>query len=385
MAVEASRGSQDEETFIEALRSLHEISLQLSASPDLDGLCRRAVEWGMGRLGFDRMSIWFIDPEDSDWNVGSWGTDESGRLRDERGVRVRRDPIIAPPEFYEGKLPVVVSRDLDCFDEKRRVVGRSDKALAPLWDGRRIIGELSADNLLSHKSVGTRDIELLTIYARMVAHLCSLMRTKEALASESLARKTLLLELKHRTKNSISVIASLVGMEAERVRDPDARSAFATLANRVEALGSLYSLIDVEGLTGSVDLKDYLEAIVHHVAASQGTDSRAIAVGTKIESIRVDPKKAAPLGLVLNELLTDCMKYAHPEGGPGRIEVELRLEAPEIRLLVSDDGVGLPPGFAASSSSGLGMGLILLLAQQLGGRFEIGEGTGARFSLRFPQ
>ena len=103
----------------------------------------KAVAWALENLSFDRASLWFIDRLDPRWSLGSWGTDETGQLRDERGARVLRDPYIAPAEFYEGKVPVLHYRNQVCYDEKRREVGHADKALAPLWDGNIIIGELA--------------------------------------------------------------------------------------------------------------------------------------------------------------------------------------------------------------------------------------------------
>ena len=131
------------------LRRVNDISMELSRQPDFGSLCRRAVELCITRLGFDRIGIWFLDPEDDASVVGSWGTDEAGRPRDEQGIRLPRYMKDHPKELYDGSVPyVIVSADV-VYDERENPVGRSDKAIAPLWDGAIIIGEIVADNLLS--------------------------------------------------------------------------------------------------------------------------------------------------------------------------------------------------------------------------------------------
>jgi two-component sensor histidine kinase len=384
MPASGTDAPDDSLAFAEDLRALHEIALELATSADAESLCRRAVEWGIGHLGFDRLSIWFLDPDDPDWNLGTWGTDEKGRLRDERGERVRRDPFIAPPGFYEGTIPVIVFRDAACFDDKRREVGRSDKALAPLWDGRRIIGEMSADNLFTRRPIGARAVDLLTIHARTVAHLYSLLKAKEALAAASEARLVLLGELKHRTKNSLAVIAGLIGLEAERARDAEARTVLLALGDRVEALGSLYSMLEVDGNSPDLALDDYLAAVATRLARGHGADSRGIALRLSLEPLRAESAIAAPLGLALGELVTDCLKHAFPEGRRGSVTVALRRRGKDCELEVSDDGIGLPPGFDPSQVTGLGLGLAAMLARQLHGRLETRGGKGARFILNFP-
>ncbi len=124
------------------MAALHDLSLELSLSEDVDELCRRAVVLGHRVLGFDRIAIWFVDAEDPATLIGSYGMDESGRVRDERGLRWSRSDSPLPEGFYEGKEPVYYMGSGPCFNERREVVGTAERALALLWDGRGVIGEI---------------------------------------------------------------------------------------------------------------------------------------------------------------------------------------------------------------------------------------------------
>ncbi len=182
VAVIADREALPRETYEIDLKSLHEISFELSLCQSVDDLCRDAVRLGRETLGFDRLSIWFVDRKDPRMKVGTWGIDEEGNLRDEHGIRhplVRKGAI--PPSFYKGMVPLYFGSDDVCHDHEGREVGRGSKLIAPLWDGHAFIGEFSVDNLLSQKDFSPEKREIFVIFSRVVANLISLKRAEAEL------------------------------------------------------------------------------------------------------------------------------------------------------------------------------------------------------------
>lgn len=163
------------------MAALHDLSLDLSLADDVDDLCRRAVDLGQRVLGFDRIGIWFVDSADSALLYGSFGTDEEGRIRDERGIKYRRSEESMPMGFYDGKEPVYYMGAGPCFNERHEVVGTAEKALALVWDGRKVIGEIWVDNLVTKRSIDGGSLELLVRYARIVGSLSSLKRVQAEL------------------------------------------------------------------------------------------------------------------------------------------------------------------------------------------------------------
>jgi len=365
------------------LQSLHEISLELSTLADTDALCRRAVEWALENLGFDRVSLWFLDPEDRQWSRGTWGTDESGALRDERTARVLKDELVTPEAFYQGKIAVLLARDAPCFDNHRREVGRADKAMAPLWDAKTIIGELAVDCFLTHRTIQEPELDALVLYARIVGHMYSLLRTRELLAQVSEERGTLLKELKHRTRNSLSVIAGLVALESHRSTGSEAKGKLSALEDRVEALAALYALLDRDEEPGVLRLDEYLRTVALRLAEAHGADARGVRFELDLTPVSLDAHRASSLGIAVNELLTDALKHAFPGGRPGTVWLTLAREGEGVRLEVRDDGPGLPAGFDSERSDGLGLGLVAAIARQIRGSFEWGFRAGAVFTLRF--
>ena len=170
------------------LAAMQEASIELSRLESFDDLCRQAVELGRTRLGFDRMSLWFLT-EDAELVQGSFGTDEDGNTRDERGIRSRVTPDSTVDRLLKKRIPFAAEADIPAIDAEGGIVGQATVAADALWDGEEIIGYISADNLLRHEEITAEQCELLRLYAATVGHLCSRLRAAEALrASEDQMR-----------------------------------------------------------------------------------------------------------------------------------------------------------------------------------------------------
>jgi PAS domain S-box-containing protein len=187
----ALRESEEEERrFQQRLRILIEVSNELSKAESVDSLCRRAVELGRERLGFDRLGIWFRS-DVPDVIVGSFGVDEEGNLRDERGKRVTVTEV--QRDILSQQAPsALLFVDQDLVGDSGNVVGRGIRTQAAMWDGEAVIGFISTDNLLQRRPITERDCELLNLYASTLGYLCSRKRAEEALVSERAVLRTLI-------------------------------------------------------------------------------------------------------------------------------------------------------------------------------------------------
>jgi PAS domain S-box-containing protein len=164
------------------LTTLLTLGHELSKARTPDELCRQAVELGRHRLGFERLAIWFIQRDAGDARggmVGSYGTDEQGRTRDERGQRVAMKQAMVDVLAHQHPTTIFEPK-VDLFDHHGRLVGHGTRVRATIWDGREIIGFLIADNLLSQRPIREPDRELLRLYASTLGHLCAYQRADEA-------------------------------------------------------------------------------------------------------------------------------------------------------------------------------------------------------------
>ncbi len=174
------RSEEAERNFRSRLTALHEVTVELSAAGSFDELCRRAVELGRSRLGFDRLGTWFLE-EPPNTVRGGFGTDEHGRISDERAVT---GPVAEGTLMWQAiteELPFGLIEDTELLKAEGKVVGRGTLAMASLWDGERVIGCICMDNLLQGKPVTRADGELLRLYASLLGHLCSRQKAEEEL------------------------------------------------------------------------------------------------------------------------------------------------------------------------------------------------------------
>jgi len=180
-AEQAARASREkEQLFRERLATLHAFTLELSMVRSFDDLCRRAVELGRSRLGFERLGLWFLTGKPLIAR-GSFGTDEAGGVRDESADEGPVDPDSLMGRVLAGKVRLGVARDIELRSVGDAVVGRGTVVHAALWDGRKIIGCVCTDNLLTGRPISDNQCELLGLYALTLGHLCSRQRAAEAL------------------------------------------------------------------------------------------------------------------------------------------------------------------------------------------------------------
>ncbi|WP_052954945.1 PAS domain-containing protein [Microvirga vignae] len=195
-------------------------------------------------------------------------------------------------------------------------------------------------------------------------------------------QRTLLLEVSHRVKNSLALISSLLKLQA-RSLDGAARYALEEASQRVHAVARVHDQLWRGAGTRDIDLRPFLSDMCSAVGATAPRHSTVC----RAEPAIVSADLAVPIGLFVNELLTNAYKHAYPEDQDGEVRV-LGTNLPNgyYRLEVSDAGRGLPPGFDLAESRGsLGMRVITSLAAQLGGELAAGSAEpGARFSLVFP-
>ena len=178
----------------------------------------------------------------------------------------------------------------------------------------------------------------------------------------------LLQELTHRVKNSLQFIASMVMLEARSNDSGEAKAALERVSHRITALGQLYSKLSKADTVEAVDAATYLDELCRDLIASVHKEgSTSIVLKTDIESELLPTDRAIPIGLIVNELVTNAVKYGFPGEAKGTVTVTLKRVPGELRLTVTDNGQGLDPRRA---DSGLGRKLVDGFAQQLGGQVE---------------
>jgi two-component sensor histidine kinase len=224
-------------------------------------------------------------------------------------------------------------------------------------------GVLEVDSR-SEGEFGEHDIAFLQGAANILGMAIERQRYERHLKAALDRHQVLLKEISHRVKNSLQIVSSMLHLQASTADDEGITAQLADASSRVSAVGRAYERLAYDGDVENIDLRTYLQAVC--------TDAMNASCNCKLhfdgaDGIWLYADRAISLALIVNELVTNAVKHAFPNGHEGHIFVRLvRQDANTALVSVRDDGIGLPPDFDLSMSKGLGMRIVAALAKQLG-------------------
>ncbi len=197
-------------------------------------------------------------------------------------------------------------------------------------------------------------------------------------------KEALLKEIHHRVKNNLQVVSSLLGLQSRAVLDPETRKMFQESQNRIHSMALLHESLYQSHSLSEINFPEYIRQLAAHLFNSYGVAADRIHLRTDLESLSLHLDAAVPCGLIINELVSNSLKYAFPDGRTGEIRIELRGTSDgATRLLVADDGIGLTADIDWENTRSLGLRLVRTLAQQLGAKIEVNSRAGTEVRLAF--
>jgi PAS domain S-box-containing protein len=276
--------------------------------------------------------------------------------------------LLVPPDLREEQeqiLEAVRSGPIKHYETCRR---RKDGTLVDI--ALTVSPVRNSDGQLIGVSSIARDITEGKMAERMMASL------KE--------KEVLLKEVHHRVKNNLQVISSLLNLQARHVVDPKALEMFKESQNRVRSIALFHERLYQSKDLAHVEAAEYLKNLISNLLATYGATPNAVDLRVVPDDILFGVDVAIPLGLVVNELISNALKHAFPESRRGRVRVLLRREGKDSYVLeVSDDGIGFPKELDFRCAPSLGLQLVCTLTEQLGGSIELSNSSGTTFKVAF--
>jgi two-component sensor histidine kinase len=199
-------------------------------------------------------------------------------------------------------------------------------------------------------------------------------------------KEALLKEVHHRVKNNLQVICSLLNLQTPYVRDEQDLEIFRESQGRIRSMALVHEKIYQSKDLSSLDFAEYIKNLTAELFKTYLRNGSRITLQTDIHEVRLGIDQAVPLGLLINELITNAIKHAFPERTKGQVEVSLHEPLPgAYKLIVQDDGIGLPPGLDVDHTPTLGLQIVSSLSHQLRGRAAFSTEHGTRFELTFTE
>jgi PAS domain S-box-containing protein len=208
-------------------------------------------------------------------------------------------------------------------------------------------------------------------------------RADEQIRASLREKEVLLKEIHHRVKNNLQVIASLLSLQSEHITDSQVLAMLEEMNNRVRSIAAIHEMLYGSADLSRIDFAGYLNTIARDLMSFFSDRASKVQVKVDSDPIFLDITKAAPCGLIVNELLTNCFKHAFPDNREGVITVSFRSPDEECVLEISDNGVGMPEKLDPQSATSMGLQLLGLLVEQLQGKLEIDRSSGTRFTITF--
>jgi PAS domain S-box-containing protein len=207
-------------------------------------------------------------------------------------------------------------------------------------------------------------------------------RSEEQLRTSLREKEVLLREVHHRVKNNMQIISSLFNLQTGTIKDPSAITLLRECQMRIRSMALVHEKLYQSKDMARIPFSDYLRSLAMYLFHFWQVNEDRIKLDMRIANVLLDINTAIPLGQIVNELISNALEHAFPDGRVGEIRIRLiALEASQFELIVEDDGIGLPPGVDVNRSETLGLQLVGLLVRQLDGTIEASSDGGARFRL----
>ncbi|HID43339.1 MAG TPA: PAS domain-containing protein, partial [Archaeoglobaceae archaeon] len=270
-------------------------------------------------------------------------------------------------EFYRNR-PDIIEDFRVCYDEKKIIRKEMDYYYA-------------TQDKVMHFIVGYAFAppDLVFVYTQDITELKEIQSKLEKSLSE---KEILLKEVHHRVKNNLQIISSLLNLQKSYIKDDTTLNFLNDSQNRIKTMALIYEkLYQSEDLV-RIDFSEYVRSLVSHLIRSYGSADR-IKLKVDVDDVQLNIDMAIPCGLIINELVSNSLKHAFPDG-KGEIRVEMHRNNGELRLVVSDNGIGMSEKIYFQKIDTLGLQLVNTLANQLSGSIKLHREEGTEFEITFP-
>ena len=288
------------------------------------------------------------------------------------------EPLLASPEVFEdlvrkGEVESIGAPSIDWLGVPLKMDGRT-------------IGVLVVQSYTEGVRYAEEDKNILRFVSDQVAMVIHRKQAEEALRGSLREKEVLLREIHHRVKNNMQVISSLMNLQARHIKDPSVLEMFKASQRRIRSMALVHEKLYVSKDLSSIDFSQYLQSLCLHLFHFHQVDPNIINLKMDMENILLNINTAIPCGLIVNELVSNALKHAFPDGKGGELSLGLhRGDKNKIFVTVSDNGVGFPEGLNFHETNTLGMQIVTMLVEQLDGQIELSRNGGSSFKIVFEE
>jgi ligand-binding sensor domain-containing protein/two-component sensor histidine kinase len=267
--------------------------------------------------------------------------------------------------------------------ERRKLLMDQQRREAELIRQRNIKLKEANDEILRHQEIlRERSQQIEWTNAELKEEIVVRQRTEDQLKTALGEKEVLLKEIHHRVKNNLTIVGSLLSMQSDSVTDDNDRQLFHEAKSRVITMAQIHEKLYQSKNLADLEFGEYIRGVAAQLFHAYNNGNASLRISA--EKVKFGVDTAIPCGLIINELITNSLKYAFPDGVPGMVFVELRTTpGQDYEVIVGDTGIGFPEGLDFRTTETMGMTLVRALVKQLNGTIELDSDRGAKFIIRF--
>lgn len=289
-----------------------------------------------------------------------------------RLVRSIKEVDAGSEAFATGNLDYRIPVLAD--DEIGGIAGRLNKMAGDIRSVTASRDELNQEIALRKQ----RESEILTLNQTLEERIVQ----RTAQLNTSLEDKNVLLrEVHHRVKNNLQIIISLFNLQSRYITDEKTRQLFRESQNRIMAMAIVHEKLHQSTDIARLDLDNYIRFLGNSLFKFYSMSKKGIILNTDIQDINLNIDTAIPIGLIINELISNSIKHAFPDKRNGEISIVIERENARLTITYKDNGVGIPAGFDWRHAESLGLRLVILLVEQMDGTIELDRTSGTVFTI----
>ncbi len=295
--------------------------------------------------------------------------------------------IVPKADFFPSNL-----LNTDTFITATGVPVQVFRGLCALTAAWSVSGILKIFNWEMRDKLQQRSDRLQSVNEELQLEISERRQAQDQLNASLREKEVLLKEIYHRTKNNMQVITSLLNLQSNQIDDPRYVALFNDSRNRIASMALVHEKLYRSKNLSSIDFKDYITSLANGLLSFYGKNARNVSLTVNAGGIILGIDTAIPCGLLINELLSNSLKYAFPEGRSGSIFIDLKKTTAgdksdsEYELTVTDNGIGLPADIDIKNTKSLGLQLVTnLTTHQLRGSIELRRAGGTAYFIRFKE
>ncbi|MEH2305602.1 PAS domain S-box protein [Nostoc sp.] len=386
------------------------VAQRIRQSLNLQDILNATVQEVRDLLGVDRVVVYQFDSEmigtimaesvEPGWRVSLGVEIYDTCFQTGKGAEYYQVNKRAIANIYEAGLTDCHIRLLEQFEVKANLVVPILLEVSSQNPGSHLWGLLVAHQCSGFREWEKNQLDLLdqvtvqlaiaiqqsSIFEQAQTELVQRQKAQVKLKNALAEKEVLLKEVHHRVKNNLQIVSSLLQLQSQTLKDPEAIKVLRESQNRIESISLIHKNLYTSANIGQIDVADYISNLAASLLISYQILPDRITLETDIDSVNLNVDQAIACGLVINELISNALKHAFPNQQVGTISIALRNINNSIEMTIQDNGIGLPANLDWTNTDSLGLSLVYdLVTEQLEGNITLERNHGTGFKIKFKQ